>query len=301
MKFFITGGTGSIGEQLIKDLLEKYPDSEVISFSNNEEKVFDAKEHVDSSKVSYIVGDVSDFSSVLAASQGVDAIIHLAAIKHIDIAEENPLETTRVNILGTSNVIQATKINNVSRLIYISTDKAATSSSIYGLSKLISEKMVINSSTEKNKMSVVRFGNIINSSGSVFPKWKAQVSSGRKITVTDPESTRFFMPVFRATGLILKVLENFRGKEIFVPKMKSFKMYDIALFFAKEDTGIEIIGLRAGEKKHESAMSSRELGHLVEKDDYFIIEKSNKPLPEMSSDDPEFLSNIEQIEIYLKK
>lgn len=301
MKFFITGGTGSIGKQLIKDLIEKYPDSKITSFSNNEERVFKAKDGANASKVSYIIGDVADFSSVLAASRDADVVIHLAAIKHIDIAEENPIETTRVNVLGTSNVIQATKANGVGRLIYVSTDKAATSSSIYGLSKLISEKMVINSSTEKNKMSVVRFGNIINSSGSVFPKWKAQASSGKKITVTDPESTRFFMPVSRATELILKVLESFSGKEIFIPKMKSFKMYDIALFFVKEDTQIEITGLRAGEKKHESAMSSRELGCLVEKDDYFIIEKGNAPLPEKSSNSSEFLSDFEHIKGYIKE
>jgi FlaA1/EpsC-like NDP-sugar epimerase len=299
MRFFITGGTGSIGNQLIDDLLKAYPTSEIVSFSNNEEKIYEARSSRQDPRVSHVLGNVSNLFSVLDASVGSDVVLHLAAIKHIDIAEENPLETILVNILGTYNVIQAVKTNNISRMLFVSTDKSTSSQSVYGLSKLISEKMTLKSSTEKNKMSVVRFGNIINSSGSVFPKWKKQRDLGKKITVTSLDSTRFFIPVTAATSLILKILESFEGEEIFIPKMKSFKIQDLALFFAKDSDHIEILGLRAGENKHESSISSNEQGSLEEKEDYFIIRKGSFSLPEISSNDQGYLSSLKNIEKFL--
>lgn len=290
MKIFITGGTGSLGQSLIGLLNKEYGNNvEIISMSRSEDRIIKAKQY---SNVSYIIGDVSNIHSILLASINCDVIFHLAAIKHIDIAENNPIETIESNIVGTSNIIKAAKINKIEKVIYVSTDKAASSNGIYGLSKLISEKNILNSSSEQCKMSVIRLGNIFNSSGSVFLKWIDSISKNENIMVTDINATRFFISPYSASKALLHIMKTSRGGEIFIPKMKSFNLYELAIGYSKGVQAIDIIGLRKNENIHELLISNKDHGKLIEYPDYYIINFGNDRLDEISSNSIKFLSNF---------
>lgn len=290
MIIFITGGTGTIGTALIENLIENPSIKQIISFSKGEDRIYKSKNNFNSDKVKYVVGDVSNLEALTVATAGADVILHLAAMKHVDLAEENPIEAAKTNVLGTSNVIAAAKLNKVKKLIFVSTDKASIPTEVYAATKSLSEKIVIASSTDDFKMSVVRFGNVIGSSGSVFLKWKNQIAKEEQLSVTDKQANRFFIIAADAAKFIIKMIDEANGKEIFIPKMKSYNIYDLAANFPGNKQGVGVIGLRPGERFDEMLVSSQETGVLVDKDDHYCILPGKQQMLSIASNDPEYLS-----------
>jgi UDP-N-acetylglucosamine 4,6-dehydratase len=274
-KYLITGGPGSLGKEICRNLLEKEDTEKVIMFSRNESKQFDSSMIINDSRVDYVVGDIKSYDSIFNATIGIDCIFHAAALKHIDIAEKSPDETIKVNVLGTSNVVNASIQNGVKKVLLISTDKACIPTSIYGVSKLLSERNVILSNGISNtKFSVVRFGNLIGSNGSIFQKWKIMKNDSQRISVTHKRMTRFFIRSSEAASWSIKFMEIMSGKEVFVPKMKSANIYDIAKSFIDESR-IDITGTRPGEKLDEDILSNLELGSIDDMGDFYILNNDN--------------------------
>lgn len=283
MRVLITGGTGTLGQALCRELIGLDNVSEIVLFERSELGYTQFKNMIDSDKVSGIIGDVRNYESLALASQNIDLLIHTAAMKHIDLSEQNPLEATSINVMGTYNVIQAAKMNNIPQTFFISTDKASSPTGVYGASKLMGERMIIASSTKLNKMSVFRFGNLIGSSGSIFEKWPDQIKQGKKISITNKDMTRFFIEPSDASTYIISKINNNKGGEIFIPKMSSKKIFDIALSFAKNLDNIEIIGLRKQEKVHENIISSYEIGKMIENRFEYVITHGDSFLKDVTS------------------
>ena len=283
MKILITGGSGTLGSSLC-ELLSLINDvEEIVIFSRSEDKQILVKNKNISEKIRYVIGDVRDYPALLLATRDMNLVIHTAAIKHIDIAEENPLETAETNIVGLVNVVKASKINKVNNVFFISTDKASLPSGIYGVSKLMGEKIAIASSDEKTKMSIFRFGNIIGSSGSIFQRWPEQIKKFGTINVTDKRMTRFFIDKNDAASYIVSKIGLAKGKEIFIPKMDKKKIFDIAMSFVDSDSQINVIGARTSEKIHENILSKEEYGRLIENDKEYIILPGDDQMPDITS------------------
>ena len=276
----VTGGTGTVGRKLVKRLLE-YEPQVIRIFSRDEHKQFEMQEElkeVNPDRLRFLLGDVRDRERLLRAMEGIDIVFHLAALKHVPACEYNPYEAVKTNVLGTQNVIDCAIEQNVSSVIYASTDKAASPTNTMGASKLLAERLVSSASQWKGPRQMrffsVRFGNILNSRGSVVPLFYKQVEAGRPITVTEPNMTRFFMDVDRAVELILKSLTMARGGETFVFKMPVLRIGDLAQAVADragKGAKIDIIGLRPGEKLYEELMSEEEGVRALETDELFII------------------------------
>lgn len=270
--------------------------SEICVFSRHELSQVLLKEEVESKKIKMVMGDILDLNHLESSSRGYDVIIHAAAIKHIDVAEKNPIIASEINVMGTANVVRVAKSNKISQTIMISTDKASNPSNVYGYSKRIGESIVINSSSKENKMCVVRFGNIIGSSGSIFERWEKQKISNRKITITHKEMTRFFISKKEAALYVISKINNFEGNEMFIPKMKSAKIYDIALRLSGGENKMQYIGLRPGEKLHETVLSENEVGSLTIKDSEFIVTPGHEKIMNVSSDlNDMWITNIEEM------
>jgi UDP-N-acetylglucosamine 4,6-dehydratase len=275
-KYLITGGPGSLGQEICKSLLSLCDTKEIIMFSRNETKQFESSMSISDGKVKYVIGDIKNYDSLFTIMRGVDYVFHAAALKHIDLAEKSPDETIKINVLGTSNVVNAAIQNGVKKVLLISTDKACIPTSIYGVSKLLSEKNVILSNgISDTKFSVVRFGNLIGSNGSIFQKWKIMKDDNQRITVTHKDMTRFFIRSSEAAMWSVKFIKEMVGGELFVPKMKSANIYDIAKSFISESQ-IDITGTRAGEKLDEDILSSMELGTVQDLGEFFILHNDNK-------------------------
>lgn len=283
MKIMITGGSGTLGFALCEKLITREDISEVVIFSRSEDKQVKMRHRIESEKIKYIIGDITDYDSVVLATRGVDVVLHAAAMKHIDISEENAIQATNINVLGTTNLLKASLINNVKRFLFFSTDKACEPSGTYGISKLMGEKVSLASSSKEMKVSVIRLGNVVGSSGSIFEKWPQQISQGKKISVTSKDMTRFFIEKSDIVDYIISKIYTARGGEIFIAKMDRKNIYNIAKSFTKDENEIEIIGLRQSEKLHEKIISSTEFGSLVENDNEFIIMPGNDQLPDISS------------------
>jgi UDP-N-acetylglucosamine 4,6-dehydratase len=274
-KYLITGGPGSLGKEICKSLLSLCDTREIIMFSRNETKQFEASMSIKDKRVKYVVGDIKNYDSLFGIMKGVDYVFHAAALKHIDLAEKSPDETIKVNVLGTSNVINAAIQNNVKKVLLISTDKACIPTSIYGVSKLLSEKnAILSNDISDTKFSVVRFGNLIGSNGSIFQKWKIMKNDSDKISVTHKKMTRFFIRSSEAAFWSIKFMEIMNGKEVFVPKMKSANIYDIAKSFIDESR-IDITGTRPGEKLDEDILSNLELGSVEDMGEFYILNNDN--------------------------
>jgi UDP-N-acetylglucosamine 4,6-dehydratase len=244
-------------------------------FSRNETKQFEASMSINDKRVRYVVGDIKNYDSLFGIMKGVDYVFHAAALKHIDLAEKSPDETIKVNVLGTSNVINAAIQNNVKKVLLISTDKACIPTSIYGVSKLLSEKnAILSNDISDTKFSVVRFGNLIGSNGSIFQKWKIMKNDSDKISVTHKKMTRFFIRSSEAAFWSIKFMQIMNGKEVFVPKMKSANIYDIAKSFIDESR-IDITGTRPGEKLDEDILSNLELGSVEDMGEFYILNNDN--------------------------
>ena len=276
----ITGGTGSFGHRYVLTLLREYNLKRLVIFSRDELKQYDMemkfKQYKDynSEIIRFFIGDVRDASRLKEAFRDIDIVIHAAALKQVPAAEYNPMECIKTNIYGAENVIKAALANNVEKVIALSTDKAANPINLYGATKLASDKLVVaanNMSGGRTKFSVVRYGNVVGSRGSVVPLYKNILEEGgNSIPVTHKNMTRFWITLQEGVDFVLKNLDRMQGGEIFVPKIPSVRIVDLAKAMAKE-LPINIIGIRPGEKLHE-VMCPADDSHLtVEFEDYFVI------------------------------
>ena len=273
---FITGGTGTFGHKITEIILNNYNPNKLIIFSRDEFKQYNMKQLFPESKyknIRYFIGDVRDYERLLTATKGVDIIFHAAAMKQVDTIEYNPLEAIKTNIYGTENVIKSAIENNVKKVIGVSTDKCVSPVNLYGATKLCLEKLIIHANLISGKngtiFSILRYGNVINSRGSVVPLFLKQ-KENKCFTITDPTMTRFTLTIDQAIFFVLNCAANMIGGEIFVPKLKSYNIVQLAKCIDK-DSEIKIIGIRPGEKLHESMISSTESLKTIDNDSYLII------------------------------
>jgi UDP-N-acetylglucosamine 4,6-dehydratase len=273
----ITGGTGSLGKALTKELLEKHPGiKKIIIFSRDEQKQFQMAQEYPTSKypqLRFFIGDVRDFDRVKRAFKGVDYIIHAAAMKHVPIAEYNPMECIKTNINGAENVINAALETGVKKVVALSTDKAAAPINLYGATKLASDKLFIAANNIKGEnpivFSVVRYGNVMGSNGSVIPFFIRKRNEG-VLPITVADMTRFNISLQGGVDMVLHALESAWGGEIFVPKIPSYKITDIATAIGP-NCEQKIVGIRPGEKIHEEMITSSDSFFTYDLGKYFAI------------------------------
>lgn len=271
----ITGGTGSFGKQFVRTILQRYKPNKIIIFSRDELKQYEMAQSFNLPCMRYFIGDIRDVHRLEKAMNGVDYVVHAAALKHVPIAEYNPMECIKTNINGSQNVIDAALRCGVQRVIALSTDKAANPINLYGASKLASDKLFVAANNitggQDIRFSVVRYGNVMGSRGSVIPFFKRLISEGAtELPITEAEMTRFWITLQEGVNFVLKNFERMKGGEIFIPKIPSMKMTDMAKALAPT-LGQKIIGIRPGEKLHE-IMCPKDDSHLtLEFDDHFVI------------------------------
>ena len=316
----ITGGTGSFGKKYVQTILDRYQPEKIIIFSRDELKQYEMSQVYNDRRMRYFIGDVRDQERLLQAMSGVDCVIHAAALKHVPIAEYNPMECIKTNIHGAENVIKAAIINNVEKVIALSTDKAANPINLYGATKLASDKLFVAANNlagkGRTRFSVVRYGNVANSRGSVLPLFRRLIAEGAPhLPITDERMTRFWITLQQGVDFVLNSLERMQGGEIFVPSIPSIRIADLATAMAPE-TPIKIVGIRPGEKLHEimcpaddSHLTLRFSNHYVirptisffaRENDFNInaLEERGEPVEQgfeyNSGNNPEFLT-VEQI------
>ncbi|MEY4590968.1 MAG: hypothetical protein RL497_3044 [Pseudomonadota bacterium] len=270
----ITGGTGSFGKMYTRILLERYRPRKIIIFSRDELKQYEMQQLFNAEPMRYFLGDVRDKERVMQACNGVDYIIHAAALKQVPAAEYNPTECIRTNIYGAENVIRAAISNQVKKVIALSTDKAACPVNLYGATKLASDKLFVaanNMTGGTTEFSVVRYGNVVGSRGSVVPFFKQMIAERKpELPITDPEMTRFWITLQQGVDFVIKNFSRMKGGEIFVPKIPTVRLLDLAEAIAPE-MPTKIVGIRPGEKLHET-MCPLDDSHLtLEFDDHFVI------------------------------
>ncbi len=271
----ITGGTGSFGKQLTKTILERYDPKKVIIFSRDELKQFEMSQVFNQDCMRYFIGDVRDRDRLTMAMRDVDYVIHAAALKQVPAAEYNPMECIKTNVYGAENVIHAALANKVQKVIALSTDKAANPINLYGASKLASDKLFVAANNiagqDPTRFSVVRYGNVVGSRGSVVPFFKNLIQNGTDhLPITDERMTRFWITLQQGVDFVLKGFERMQGGELFVPKIPSVRIVDLATAMAP-DIPQRTIGIRPGEKLHE-VMCPGDDSHLtLGFDDHFVI------------------------------
>ena len=274
----ITGGTGSFGKELVRTILKKYKPNRVVIYSRDELKQFEMAQEFNHPSMRYFIGDVRDLPRLKKAMNGIEFVVHAAALKHVPIAEYNPMECIKTNVMGGQNVIDACLENGVKNIIALSTDKAASPANLYGASKLVSDKLFVAANNIRGsddiKFSVVRYGNVLGSRGSVIPYFQKLIKEGASyLPITEAEMTRFWITLDEAVEFVLKSFERMKGGEIFIPKIPSMKMIELAKAIAP-NLPQKIIGIRAGEKLHE-VMSPSDDSHLtLEFADHFVIRPS---------------------------
>ena len=251
----ITGGTGSFGKKYIEVILKKYSPNKIIVFSRDELKQFEMQQVYNADCMRYFIGDVRDYDRLLEAMRGVDFVIHAAAMKHVPASEYNPMECIKTNINGAENVIKAALANNVEKIIALSTDKAANPINLYGATKLASDKLFIAANNmvgdRQTNFAVVRYGNVVGSRGSVVPFFRKLIAQGAaELPITHQEMTRFMITLDEGVNFVLQNFERMQGGEIFIPKIPSMLMTEMAKAMAP-NLPIKIIGIRPGEKLHE--------------------------------------------------
>lgn len=273
-KILITGGTGSFGRAFTRYALENLNPNVIRVFSRDELKQAQMKEEFQSSKLRFFVGDIRDEDRVERALRGVDIVIHAAAMKRIEVCEYNPFEAIKTNIIGTQNVINKAIDCGVEKVISLSTDKAASPVNLYGATKLCQEKIVVQSNSyvgpKKTRLSCVRYGNVVGSRGSVVQIFKKQKERG-ELTVTDERMTRFWITLDQAVAFVHRSMEMMKGGEIFVPKIPSMKITDLADAIAP-GCKLKTIGIRPGEKLHEVMITEDEARSTLELEDRYIIQ-----------------------------
>jgi UDP-N-acetylglucosamine 4,6-dehydratase len=271
----ITGGTGSFGKKYTEIILSKYKPNKIIIYSRDELKQYEMAQSFNDKCMRYFIGDVRDKSRLKEAMDDVDFVIHAAALKHVPVAEYNPMECIKTNIDGAQNVIEAAISNNVEKVIALSTDKAANPINLYGATKLASDKLFIAANNmvgkRNTRFAVVRYGNVIGSRGSVIPFFKKIISQGAtEIPITDEKMTRFLITLEDGVNFVLKNFERMHGGEIFIPKIPSIKITDLAKALAP-NLPHKIIGIRPGEKLHEIMCPSDDSHLTLEFNDHFVI------------------------------
>jgi len=279
-KVLITGGTGSLGTALTKKLLDTNVDT-IRIFSRDEWKQVQMQSEIKDKRLRYFIGDVRDKERLSRALEDVEIVIHAAALKQMPVAEYNPFEAVKTNILGTQNLIETCLDNDVESVLAIGTDKAVSPVNTYGATKLLMERLFVSANfykgNHKTKFLCVRYGNVLGSRGSIVPIFTNQIKSGKKVTITDPSMTRFTITMNQALELILRALKNGKGGEVFIPKLNAYRVGDIKdaildLLHIPAET--EIISIRPGEKIHESLISNDELRNTFEmNEDYVVIDK----------------------------
>lgn len=273
----ITGGTGSLGQALTPLLLSKNV-KKIKIYSRDEYKQYVMKKKFDNDKLEFYIGDIRDKDRLIKACNNIDCIIHAASIKHVPSCENNPMEAIKTNIFGSQNVIDAAKYNLVNRIIGVSTDKAVNPINFYGHTKAIMEKLFINANKESfTKFSCVRYGNVVGSRGSVIPFFKKMAKEGKKFPLTDKNMTRFWITLGQAANFVLDSLEKMQGQEIFIPKLPVMKIIDLAKSI-KEDAEFGEIGIRQGEKVHETLIGFEESNNVIKYDDFYKIYYGEYPI-----------------------
>ena len=273
----VTGGTGSFGRKFVEIMLEEYKPAKVIIFSRDELKQHEMRisgfDHVD---LRYFIGDVRDLNRLHRAMQGVDIVVHAAALKQVPACEYNPMEAIKTNILGSSNVIEAALDAGVSKVMALSTDKAVNPINLYGATKLAAEKLFVQSNAyaggTATRYSSVRYGNVVGSRGSVIPVFLKQRDQ-KKLTITDGRMTRFWLTLDQGVKFVIRCIEQMQGGEVFVPKIPSMKVVDIAKVIAP-DAELEEIGIRPGEKLHEVLIHENEARAAIELDEMYVVQPS---------------------------
>lgn len=318
----VTGGTGSFGNKFTEIVLAKYSPQKLIIFSRDELKQYEMRQKFPDTSLSpmrYFIGDVRDRERLYRAFDGVDIVIHAAALKQVPAAEYNPLEAIKTNILGAANVIDAAIDCNVKKVIALSTDKAANPVNLYGATKLCSDKLFVSANNYSGghvtRFSVVRYGNVIGSRGSVIPLFLKMREKG-VLPVTDRRMTRFWITLEQGVEFVLASVDRMRGGEIFVPKIPSMNIMDLAKAIAPE-CRTEIVGIRPGEKLHEVMIPEDDARHAVSYDEYFTIlpdfsnretreygQHDGKPCPDgfcYSSDTNERWLSVEELREMLQR
>ena len=274
----ITGGTGSFGQQCVRTLLERYRPKKIIVYSRDELKQYEMAQEFTSPVMRYFIGDVRDSDRLKLAMRGVDYVIHAAALKQVPAAEYNPMECIKTNIHGANNVIDAALANEVKKVIALSTDKAANPINLYGATKLASDKLFVAANNiagdRPTRFSVVRYGNVVGSRGSVVPFFQKLVRDGAtEVPITDPRMTRFWITLGQGVDLVLKSFERMCGGEIYVPKIPSMRILDLAEALAP-GLPTKKVGIRPGEKLHEIMCPEDEYHLIIEFLDHYVISPS---------------------------
>ena len=277
-KILITGGTGSLGQALTKRLLSQNVE-QIRIFSRNESKQIQMESNFSDDRLRFFVGDIRDLPRLTRAIENVDIVFHTAALKHVPKIEYNPFEAIKTNVHGSQNVIDACLSENVEKAICIGTDKAVSPLNTYGATKLLMEKLFVtagnylDSKLHQTKFIAVRYGNVLGSSGSVIPKFIEQIKQKQKITITDPQMTRFSISMDEALDFIFYAQEIGQGSEIFLPKLKAYSLETVknALFELLENTGEINIGIREGEKLHETLINSDEINYAWDLDHVYMV------------------------------
>ncbi len=292
----VTGGTGSFGKKFIQIMLKEYHPAKLIVYSRDELKQHEMRvSGFDHPSLRYFIGDVRDLSRLERAFQGVDIVIHAAALKQVPACEYNPMEAIKTNILGSQNVVDAALDAGVKRVVALSTDKAVNPVNLYGATKLAAEKLFVQSNAyaggKATRFACVRYGNVVGSRGSVVPVFLKQRASNGKLTITDERMTRFWISLEQGARFVIRCAEQMHGGEVFVPKIPSMSIVDLARAVAP-DAELNVIGIRPGEKLHEVLISEDEARSTVELDDMYVVmpaealwfgrewERLGKPLPD---------------------
>ena len=285
----VTGGAGSIGSEITKKILEYNP-SVIRVLDNNETALFELEEELNSDKLRVFYGDVRDKDRLKRAFDNVDIIFHAGALKHVPLCEFNPFDAVKTNIIGTQNVLDVALDRDVEKVIFVSTDKAVNPINVMGATKLLAERLTISANhytgDKKTVFSCVRFGNVLNSRGSVIPVFKNQIKNGGPVKITDKDMTRFIMGIPEAVELILKAGQKADGGEIFILKMPATNIMDLAEVMIEnlaniynhnpEEIGIEIIGKRVGEKMYEELMTADESIYAIDDGELFILNSNSQ-------------------------
>jgi FlaA1/EpsC-like NDP-sugar epimerase len=282
----ITGGTGSFGHQMVKELMPYKPKA-IRIFSRDEDKQHSMKmELVNESifkKMEFLIGDVREYDRLYAVTKDIDIIFHAAALKQVPTVESHPYEAVKTNIVGAYNVVKAAVARKVKNVVAISTDKAVKPVNAMGMTKALQEKIILSDDLTKDgtKFCCVRYGNVLGSRGSVIPFWNSKIEQNKPLPVTHPDMTRFLLTLSQAIDLVFYSLKHGKGGEIFVKKAPAAKMVNLAKAYAELKTGkknypLEYIGIRAGEKIDEVLVSHEEMRHAHERKDHFIIYRENE-------------------------
>lgn len=277
---FITGGTGSFGQLFVKTILELYKPKKVIVYSRDELKQYEMSQVLNNDTVSYMIGDVRDKARLVEAMSGVDYVLHAAALKQVPASEYNPMECIKTNINGSENVIRAALANNVKQVMSLSTDKAANPINLYGATKLASDKLMVAANNiagpHETRFAVVRYGNVVGSRGSVVPFFETCIKENRDyLPITDVRMTRFWITLQQGVDFVLQGFARMYGGEIFVPKIPSVKIVDLATAMAP-NLMQKVIGIRPGEKLHEIMCPADDSHLTLEFNDHYIIKPTIK-------------------------